>query len=192
MACKVAWAAWAVGGDHPSLVSWHRPVAPSVIRDRGLLCPGQDKAQSPCLPQALGFPCVPELGHLSGKTAHVERERALVTWSRGQLRAVQWWEMDRGAICCHNTGRCNMQDVTCPVALCLNNQEDRAWITSTWSICSGPGGQVVHLPGDVSVRGDLQVPAPAWSPAWAPHAALPPGDQWPLSTDASSGLQPKC
>ena len=26
----------------------------------------------------------------------------------------------------------------------------------------------------------------------APHAALPLGDQWPVSTDAGSGLQPKC
>ena len=50
------------------------------------------------------------------------------------------------------------------------------------SVLDCPHVQAVHLPGDVS--DDLQVLA------LAPHAALAPGDRWPVST--SAGLQPKC
>ena len=85
MACKVARAAWAEGGDHPSLGV--------LTSTRGAICdqsPGALSWSGPkqgtkplCLPQAQGFPCEEEAGgegHLSGKTAHEEHMYSEGPW----------------------------------------------------------------------------------------------------------------
>ncbi len=192
MACKVARAAWAEGGDHPSLGV--------LTSTRGAICdqsPGALSWSGPkqgtkplCLP--LGFPCEWGGGSFERENctwgAHVQWG-ALVTWPRGWLGAVQWWEMDRGPSVVTTQplqyARCYIR----PVALSKQPSIDSLiqfyiminLVTIKLSIFS----PVMSVSG-MTFR--------SWSGHCVPHAALVP--RWPvatpLSTDARSGLQPKC
>ena len=134
MACKVARAAWAEGGDHPSLGV--------LTSTRGAICDQSPGALSWSGPKQGTKPLFTSSSGLSlwaGGEGSFERENC--TWGIH----VQWWPgpgvagggvvmIDgQGAICCHNTAPaiCKMLHVQ---QLCLNNQADKTWFNSTWSI----------------------------------------------------------
>ena len=91
-------------GHHPSRVSWHRLVAPSVVRLRGL-CPWSACSghKAPVYLWALLVP------HFSGKTAHTRCINSDL-----DPGAALGSEMVRAAIWCHYT---DPRDVAYPVAL---------------------------------------------------------------------------
>ena len=134
MACKVARAAWAEGGDHPSLCV--------LTSTHGAICDQSPGALSWSGPKQGTKPLFTSSSGLSlwaGGEGSFERENC--TWGIH----VQWWPgpgvagggvvmIDgQGAICCHNTAPaiCKMLHVQ---QLCLNNQADKTWFNSTWSI----------------------------------------------------------
>ena len=192
VACKVARAAWAVGGDHPSRVSWHRPVAPSVIRDLGALslvrtrprhkAPVYLKLSAFLLPRRglviwAGNPHT--CGHYVGRGAW---------WpGLGAARGCAVMRDGQGSHLLSQHRPSNIQDVAHVRAL--------SWIIPIWSISSR--SWLSSLSPISPVMSVSVMTFSAWSRPghWTPHAAPPRGDQWPVCPPMPGpqpGLQPKC
>ena len=107
---------------------------------------------------------------MSGKTAHEEHmySEGPGDLDPGVAGGGAVMRDGQGAICCHNTAPCNMQDVTCPAA--LSKQPSIDSLIQFYIMIN-----LVTIKLSISPVMSVSVMTfRSWSWHWAPHAALVP------------------